>query len=286
MMDASKWIAPKGKPAFEMSGVLECEPIEILMGIGSMTDTCNVIERLCTDQRMRGVWEKIEQLEKSRAAEPSRLRSWYSEKVFGCSIARLCALVIADRDKPLTAAEWGKRHKEIASTARKLATLLGATDRIVHDLQKVASFITEEQLRGIAAELHFCLGNHDNPFLESEGKQDEQYWAESAAAYQQYLYRALNRIPIDSSGLLSRMADLAELNATNMGRWPATQPQHRVFMLRENLARHMLRNFEKPAHDIVATITSVALNVDVSDGSAKARANRRRIRLKRPLKKR
>jgi hypothetical protein len=285
MMDASKWIAPEGEFSTGLRSDSECEPIEILMGVGSMADTCNVIERLCTDPQMRGIWAKIERLETSRAADTSRRRSWHFEKFFSCSIARLCALVIAYKN-PLTAAEWIKRHKAIARTARNLARLLGATDRINSELQKIATFITEEQLKGIAVELHFHLGSHNNRWYEPERIPDERHWAEGDAIYQHYLDRALNRIPIDSSGLLSRMADLADLNGMNTRRWPATLPELRIFVLIDNLAHHMLRNFEKPTHDIVATITSVVLNTEVSAESVKARANRRRIRSKRPLKKR
>jgi hypothetical protein len=282
-MNASKWIAsdddewwmsPAG--SLKVNRPADFHPIKIIAGVGSLTDAAKVIERLCTDDRMCTVWTRINALLAERREDDSyRCRNDY----LSSWIARLCAETIADDTDPVTKAEWVKRHKEIARAARGLAKLLGATGRIHPELQNAKLFFSEEDLLDLAAETYRPGFDDDaGPVTEEMDHANESRFNDGVAEQKIHVEFALSHCRIDTAIL--KLAERADFYANNAVRVPVNRTQRGIARLQDSLTFHMLRNFDTPAHDIVSTITSVALNQDVSAESVKQRRQRRRSPMK------
>lgn len=279
-------------------------PADYLKGIGTVSGTLAVVEKLATDLRMKDVWSKLSKLEAdARAGKLGRVFDLGSEIVC-CGIAARSAYCVVESGDAVTRATWTERHEEIARVATELSKLLKPGPSMDPEFQNIASMFTQGTFRAIAAELHgYTLETHhphgppsaeevESFISEYQSESPEEIaasnatWDRDVDSLAYWLERSMRRYPVAlSSDVLDRMTELALFASRNPPFVaPSDRVRRRIFMLSGSLFKYFQTFFARPLDDVVATIASVITDQEVSTESVKMRRQRWRQHTQRPLK--
>lgn len=270
-------------------------PLQYLLGIGSQANCLTVLERLGTDLRMRGVWERLAKLtEEVRSGKLSSLL-YPDRDLVACRIARTCIQCLDNATQPpsVTRQSWGCRHRQIAATAKRLAQLLSAGPCMDEGFSDARFLFSEAEKHGLATHLYYsAIKQWDEETYRLDGsdalppepsQQEVDADEKEIGILQYWLDDALRREAPSPSQIIERFATSAEMVAKNPPFVSTGDAARRyVFLLSGSLVVIFDRWFRSPLDEIVAAIATVTSSEDVSADAVKMRRNRWRKHYARP----
>jgi hypothetical protein len=298
-LSPDKWHIPTLQQIMKRSLGQTAEAHLQLVGLGTKTAVLKILRQLATDLRLKSSWEALQRTEtevRKKFGSSLVILSEPSQSI-SCHIARLCiSAQIEASTRPVnlpTKKRWKKRHDDIAKVSKQLAELLRTDGITATPLLNIASLFTQEALREFAKAI---FGDFEPNFvgrwpgqapedylsvkarwaalsetqMDSALAIDEADWDDYVISRQGSVLECMEQSAPKLDRLLLTLSYLADLASQDPPHFGSTEIPKRVgTYLSEQLSDFFVQAFGKPLDEIVASIVSVTMEVEISASSVK-----------------